>query len=190
MSTAEPVSPGWEPMSDRLESKVMKTFKQRFSFRPSVRPSDWPSIAEPTPSVALDLSPTWTSSGRMVVDPDELILGLLVAAFPASERLVAINYNHSAWWFWPHRFGAVSRESPYSLADGHEAMVAPEVFVAADSWEVHPFPNGDYSIVVSEDMTSGTFGHPWEQTLCVFGTGPIEAAPALTLYWPVKRRRG
>jgi hypothetical protein len=54
----EPVSPGWEAMSDRMASKVMKAFKQRFSFRPSTRP----------------------------------------------------------WWFRPHRFSAVSRESPYSLA--------------------------------------------------------------------------
>jgi hypothetical protein len=189
MSAVEPVSPGWEPMSDRLTSEVTRSFRQRLSFRPSTRPRDWPSIAEPTPSVTLDLSPTWTGSGDMAFDPDELILGLLVAAFPASERLVAINYNHCAWWFWPHRFSAVGRESPYSPGEAREIMVAPDVFVAADSWEMHPFPNGDYSIVVSEDMTSGTFGHPWEQTLCVFGTGPVEAAPTLTPYWPVKRHR-
>jgi hypothetical protein len=189
MSIGGPVSAGWDPMPDRLTSKVMRAFEQRFSFRPSPLPRDWPSIAEPAPSVTLDLSPTWTAAGQMTVDPDELILGLLVAAFPASERLVAINYNHCTWWFWPHRFSAVSRESPYSLAEGREIMVAPEVFVAADSWEMHPFPNGDYSIVTSEDMTSGTFGHPWEQTLCVFGAAPLGAVATLTPHWPVKRRR-
>lgn len=177
-------------MPDRLEAKVMSAFRQRFSFRPSTRPGDWPSIAEPAPSVTLDLSPTWTSSGRMAFDPDELILRLLVAAFPAAERLVAIDYNHSAWWFWPHRFSAVSRDSPYSPAEVPEVMVAPEAFMAADSWPMHPFPNGDYSIVMSEDMTSGTFGHPWEQTLCIFGTGPVEASTMLTSSWPVTRYRG
>jgi hypothetical protein len=168
----------------------MTSFMRRFKFRPSIEPRDWPSITEPKPSVTLDLAPTWTTSGRMAFDPDELILGLLVAAFPASERLVAINYNHYAWWFWPHQFSAVSRESLYSEDSTQEIMVKPGIFVAADSWHVHPFPNGDYSIVASEDMTSGTFGHPWEQTLCVFGTGMAEAARALTPYWPVKRWRG
>ncbi|MEU5671031.1 DUF2716 domain-containing protein [Micromonospora sp. NPDC047753] len=28
----------------------------------------------------------------------------------------------------------------------------------------------DYYAFLTEDMTEGTFGHPWEQTLCVFGS--------------------
>jgi hypothetical protein len=187
MSTVEPVSPGWEEMPQRRAGTLMTRFTRRFSFCPSIEPREWPSITEPRPSVTLDLSPTWADG--MARDPDELILGLLVAAFPANERLVAINYNHFAWWFWPHQFSAVSRESPYSEVPTREIMVKPGVFVAADSWPVHPFPNGDYSIVVSEDMTSGTFGHPWEQTLCVFGPRLIGPARSLTSYWPVKRSR-
>ncbi|MFB4279141.1 DUF2716 domain-containing protein [Nonomuraea sp. MTCD27] len=35
------------------------------------------------------------------------------------------------------------------------------------------FPNGDYYVFLSEDRTNGTFGHPWEQTLCIFGTSLI-----------------
>jgi hypothetical protein len=189
MSEVEPVSRGWQEMSQRRAGSYMTSFARRFSFRPSTEPSDWPSITEPEPSATLDLSPTW-AGGRMTVDPDELILGLLVTAFPASERLVAINFNHYAWWFWPHRFAAVSRESPYSPVGRREIMVKPDVFVVADSWPVHPFPNGDYTIVVSEDMTSGTFGQPWEQTLCVFGARLIEPARTLAAYWPVKRHLG
>ncbi len=36
------------------------------------------------------------------------------------------------------------------------------------------YPNGDYAICLSEDMNSGTFGHPWEQTICIFGKELIE----------------
>jgi hypothetical protein len=188
MTTVESVSPGWEPMPDDVETQLVDAFTSRFSFRPSIEPREWPSITEPTPSVTLDLSPTWADG--MARDPDELILGLLVAAFPAGQRLAAINYNHSAWWFWPHQFSAVSRESPYSEIPTREIMVKPGVFIAADSWHVHPFPNGDYSIVMSDDMSAGTFGHPWEQTLCIFGATLIEATGALTSYWPVKRHQG
>jgi Protein of unknown function (DUF2716) len=188
MSTSEPASPGWEPMPDDIESEFVVRFKRRFSFRPDFYREGWPSIREPARSVTLDLSSTWTGSGPDIEEGNELILGLLVAGFPAGERLVAINYNHFAWWFWPHRFSAVSRawyEEPANAAPGRD----PEVFVAVDPWAVHPFPNGDYSIIVSEDMSAGTFGHPWEQTLCVFGERLAAAASSLTSYWPVKRSR-
>ncbi|MEV0150210.1 MULTISPECIES: DUF2716 domain-containing protein [unclassified Nonomuraea] len=43
---------------------------------------------------------------------------------------------------------------------------------------------------LSEDMTNGTFGHPWEQTLCIFGSSLLpELAPLLTSWLPVKRAR-
>jgi Protein of unknown function (DUF2716) len=175
-------------MADDAETELLDAFSVRFSFRPSIDPRQWPSIKEPEPSVTLDLSPTWADG--MARDPDELILNVLTAAFPAGEPLAAINYNHSAWWFWPHQFSTVVRESPYSELPTREIMIKPDVFVAADSWPVHPFPNGDYSIILSPDLTSGTFGHPWEQTLCVFGDRLIEQAQTLISYWPVKRRHG
>jgi len=31
------------------------------------------------------------------------------------------------------------------------------------------FPDGDYEILLSEDMSFGTFGHPWEHSICIFG---------------------
>jgi hypothetical protein len=55
-------------------------------------------------------------------------------------------------------------------------------------WET--MPDRMASKVMKADMTSGTFGHRWKQTLCVFGPGLIEAARTLTPYWPVKRSRG
>jgi hypothetical protein len=38
--------------------------------------------------------------------------------------------------------------------------------------EVTPVPDGDYYAFLTEDLTMGTFGHPWEGSLCVFG-GPL-----------------
>ncbi len=52
------------------------------------------------------------------------------------------------------------------------------------------FPDGDYHIVLTEDMTIGTFGHPWEQTLCVFGAALVDTlAQTLTSWLPAKRSR-
>jgi hypothetical protein len=51
------------------------------------------------------------------------------------------------------------------------------------------FPDGDYYVFMTEDMTIGTFGHPWRQTLCIFGARLVESlVPKLTAWLPVKRR--
>jgi hypothetical protein len=162
---------GWQWMPDRLDSRLQKSFKSRFALRPSVSPEGWPSIAEPAPSVTFDLSATFLRARPAIDEADELILRVLVKAFRKDERLIAMDFNHFTWWFWPHEFAAADRTWP-------------------DSWFVHPFPNGDYMIFMTEDMSCGTFGHPWEQTLCVFGPRVIEAARGLGEYWPVKRSRG
>lgn len=43
-------------------------------------------------------------------------------------------------------------------------------------WPPFPvFPEGEYYIFLSEDLNQGTFGHPWEQTICVFGHNLLDA---------------
>lgn len=42
-------------------------------------------------------------------------------------------------------------------------------------WEVPPFPDGDYYIFLSEDFRDGWFGHPWEQTVCIFGQRAVSS---------------
>jgi hypothetical protein len=41
--------------------------------------------------------------------------------------------------------------------------------LADEPWRVTPLPNGDYYIFLSEVFRTGTFGHPWEETMCIFG---------------------
>jgi hypothetical protein len=37
------------------------------------------------------------------------------------------------------------------------------------AWPGTAYPDGDYYLYVPADLRMGTFGHPWERTLCVFG---------------------
>jgi hypothetical protein len=58
-------------------------------------------------------------------------------------------------------------------------------------WALPVYPDGDYFAFMTPDMTEGTFGHPWEQTLCVIGqrlVGTLGASLATRL--PVKRAGG
>ncbi|WFR71123.1 DUF2716 domain-containing protein [Prescottella defluvii] len=58
-------------------------------------------------------------------------------------------------------------------------------------WRVPVYPNGDYYIFVREDLSEGTFGHPWERTLCVFGERLVSSLGRTLATWlPVIRRNG
>jgi len=51
------------------------------------------------------------------------------------------------------------------------------------------FPDGDYHIHLTRDLRLGTFGHPWEETVCVFGDllTLIDAELTAALRPPIRR---
>lgn len=42
-------------------------------------------------------------------------------------------------------------------------------------WPTETYPDGDYHIWLAEDLRYGTFGLPWEPSLCVFGNELLAA---------------
>jgi hypothetical protein len=51
------------------------------------------------------------------------------------------------------------------------------------------YPDGDYYAFMTEDLLEGTFGHPWEQTLCIMGDRLINSlGRSLETWLPIKRR--
>jgi len=43
------------------------------------------------------------------------------------------------------------------------------------AWGLSPLPNGDYHIFMNQTWDQGIFGHPWEQTICIFGKTLLSA---------------
>lgn len=123
-------------------------FDARFHFRPSM--TVYPGIVEPTPSVTFDLRPIFAAEPSEWVRGEDRLTGEVLDAMKAVfgvERLVVLNWQHDALWFVPEEFEPVSE----------------------GDWAIPVFPNGDYFIYLTESMDDGFFGHPWEQTFCVFG---------------------
>lgn len=53
------------------------------------------------------------------------------------------------------------------------------------------FPNGDYYAFFTQDFSAGTFGHPWEQSLCVMGAPLVGTLGVSLRTWlPVLREGG
>ncbi len=134
----------WEPLSEDEETEVWDRFCQAFAFRPSVHSDKFPGIAEPHRSA------TWALPPRDVVVASESNLhAKMLAAFrettPADSMLYALDWQHRCYRFRPH-------------AD-------------FDVWMIPVWPDAEYTIFLAPDLSFGTFGHPWEWTLCVFGHG-------------------
>jgi hypothetical protein len=93
-----------------------------------------------------------------------MVLLAMVRAFPASERLMALDWQHPDHSFRPHVFAEAGEWN----------------------WPIDVFPDGEYHVFLTEDMSEGTFGHPWEETLCVFGPHLLpEVLPLLSGWLPV-----
>ena len=147
--------PAWEPLPDADERAVWDLFNEQFGFRTGIGPGQWPGIREPTPSITYDTSAAFSGQdATAVADPNAGLFPAFKACVPPGGRLYALDWQHACYTFNP--FGRFEFSAIY------EGMI-PVV------------PDGDYSIFLADDLSFGTFGHPWEQTVCFFGQ-PMLAA--------------
>src|SRR5262245_27553654 len=90
----------WVELPHHRYDRVWDRFDEAFEFRPSVRPEDWPSFREPTPSM------TWRISEQLeefqpLSDPraapyNLALLHALLACVPEDEPVLALDWQHTA----------------------------------------------------------------------------------------------
>ncbi len=98
------------------------------------------------------------------------------------ERLgdvgIGSEYDH-VWNRFEHEFDFQPRvqKSPVIVEPVPSITYRNMPFEAADpnAWSIPVLPDGDYYIFLSPDFRFGTFGHPWEETICVFGQELLDA---------------
>ena len=74
----------------------------------------------------------------------QLLDAATLAAFAGVDSVYALDWQHPCYRFSPAAH-------------------------AGTEWPVSVYPDGDYHVFLTDDLGAGTFGHPWERTLCVFG---------------------
>lgn len=149
------------PVVELLEAeyrRVWDRFYDEFEFRPSTSSLKWPAIKEPVASVTWSLAaldddtPEHGRLNRLV----EVVEQGLTSSIGPSGTLLALDWQHTSYRFAPQDVG-----DPGQLA-----------------WPLSPYPDGDYYVYLSEDFRTGSFGHPWEGSLCLFGQELLDAASA------------
>lgn len=80
----------------------------------------------------------------------------LASCVGPQDTLFALDWQHTSYRFAPQGVGGPGQPA----------------------WPLSPYPDGDYFIFLSEDFRFGSFGHPWEESICLFGEELLDAASA------------
>ncbi len=141
LESREAYMAAWEELSRTEYDAVWDRFERRFEFRPSIYESDWPGIREPAPSVTFDISGFYRRDPRaseaMEWDLNLCVLEALRRCTGPSRWLYALDWQHDAYRFYPHR--------RFEHSDPR-------------AWLVPVLPDGDYYIFLAEGFEFGIFG--------------------------------
>lgn len=146
-----------EELEDLEYDRVWNRFRQRFGFRPGMSSTTWPAINEPPDSVTWSLSALDDDPGYARLDAMVAVINAgLWACTPPDGTLLILDWQHTCYRIRPHAITAA--HGPH--------------------WPASMMPDGDYSIHLGENFAYGTFGHPWENTICVFGPPLLDRVAA------------
>jgi hypothetical protein len=142
----------WEELSDHEYDEAWDRFYKQFQFYPSTSRGYCPGISEPIPSETYKISHIYDHDDVYYDTLNVNLQGLFLKYFRTlasdNDWVYALDWQHPGYRFYPH--------IAFELDEFGE-------------WPVPIPPNGDYYIFLEKDFRYGVFGHPWQQTMCIFG---------------------
>lgn len=141
----------WIELSESEENKLWDKIFTDFGFNPSVHPDNFPGFSEPAPSTTYSITNIYDNPqnfSRLNRNLHESFLRIFKKTVPLGGFLYVLDWQHQCYKFFPN-----------NLTNS---------FIAED-WTVPILPDGDYYLFLSNNLKYGTLGHPWEETICVFG---------------------
>ncbi len=125
-------------------SRIWEYFNRAFSFRPGYG-GPYPAIVEPDPSIVFEIPENYTDED--IDEFSQFVHESLKRCSQISEEVYYLDWQHECYGFQPW-------EETSTCFNG--------------------YPDGDYAILLASDLSFGSFGHPWEGTICFFGSELIE----------------
>ncbi|GAA0272894.1 DUF2716 domain-containing protein [Streptomyces polychromogenes] len=139
-----------------------------FAFKPSV--TCRPAITDPSPSAVWNLHSHHRLVPDLPAELDAIVQRGLLAATEPGEFVYWLDWQHGGYRYDPRRTDMPGRPPRPGLGT---------------------YPDGDYYLHLTHDLRLGTFGHPWEQTLTVWGPtllAAVEGELTELLGDPIRRR--
>ncbi|PQD93719.1 sugar epimerase [Pradoshia eiseniae] len=147
----------WIELSKIEYKEVWDRIYAEFTFEPSI--SKFPSFKVPYPFITYDVSPYLNWSGdsdtydEIYDDLEDKSLLVFQELTQKDEYMFALDWQHPSYWINPRM------EFPKS---------------EFDEWIVPIFPNSDYYFFIHKDFEWGLLGHPWEESITIFGKDLIK----------------
>ena len=130
---------------------VWGRFEFRFNFRPDYYETTKPAILETPGSVVYSIAEPFEDN---LIDPlSQTFIDAYAQIIPKGHWLYWLDWQHDC----------------YKLDLHNPDNTSPHLDI---------FPDGDYFITLNETMSLGTFGHPWQESICVFGAELVKRIDA------------
>jgi len=138
----------WIELLSSEKDEIWSSVYNRLGFKPSVYTKDFPGFKEPAPSITYSFSDIWGDGFEALsIDLHNKAHELFRRVTPSGDFLFALDWQHQCYKYFPDRI-----KSP----DDNE-------------WRIPALPNGDYYLFIEKSLKFGWLGHPWEQSICIFG---------------------
>ncbi len=144
-----------------------RPFDAKFDFRPNIHGSSGPAMRIPDDAVIIDLRPIFAGPGAQFAAGEAAVHAAAARSFVwlcGDEELTALDWQHPAYKYSP----------------------AKQVLSNA-AWNIPVSPHGDYYVHATVDLRWGTFRHPWQHWLCIWGQELVETLAPELLAWLPRR---
>ncbi|MCC7372145.1 MAG: DUF2716 domain-containing protein [Chloroflexi bacterium] len=132
----------WVELGLSEYSEVWNEFTSRFKFAPSMDALESRGYTPPKPFQIYDISKV--SISKYDSDYiDQEFMNIFMKIVPIGGYIYALDWHHDSYRVYVHE--------------------------GSDPWYISIYPDRDYHIFLSSDMSFGIIGHPWMKTVCVFG---------------------
>lgn len=124
-------------------------FCKDFHFQPSTK--TFPSYRTPSPFIKYDISNCYAE--ELIRDFEEKAVKAFQQCTRPGELIYALDWQHDCYLVNPSL--EFPRHVPWRVGN--------------EDWIVSIHPDGDYHFFLAKDFSWGILGHPWQETITIYG---------------------
>jgi Uma2 family endonuclease len=173
-----PAKVAWQFMTDEVSDTAWNFVYGKLQFKPNIDTTK-PAFYEPKPSITYSVGhmydvkwDKWKKNPNLNKDLNKKFLQIFRSLLKPGEMLYALEWHSHNYLFQPHER---LRNTKVRLWVARYKRKRQKTWSSQQDWRIPIFMDGEYHIFLATDFSFGLFGHPWEETICVFGQPLLDA---------------